>query len=111
MPRRIAKPTPARPRRRTFLKQWRDFRGLTQERAAERFNMSAAQLSRIETGKQPYSQDFLELAAEMYMTDVASLLIRDPQNPDAIWTIWDQAKPGEKSLIVDIAKRVLGKAG
>ena len=47
--------------------------------------MSPAQLSRIENAKSPYTQDFLELAATVYKTDVASLLFRDPKSSDALW--------------------------
>jgi transcriptional regulator with XRE-family HTH domain len=75
--------------------------------AAARFEMSAAQLSRIETGKSPYTQDFLEMAAESYRTDVASLLKRDPTDEDAIWSIWDQAKPGERQQIEELARVVV----
>lgn len=104
MPRRIRGP---QQRRRTFLREWRDFKNLTLDQAAERFDMSAAQLSRIETGKSPYTQDFLELASEAYITDVASLLMRNPMDPDAIWSIWETAKPGERQMIVDIARTVV----
>lgn len=107
MSRRIGHPKAPSLRRKTFLREWRESCGLNLERAAARFEMSGAQLSRIERGLSPYNQDFLELAAEAYGTDVASLLMRDPTDDDAIWSLWDQAKPGERSLIVDIAKRVL----
>jgi transcriptional regulator with XRE-family HTH domain len=69
--------------------------------------MSAAQLSRLETGKQGYTQDVLEAIAAALSTDVPSLLMRNPGDPDAIWSIWDQAKPGEKRMIVDLAKTVV----
>ena len=108
MPRRIRQKNI--PRKRTYLRQWREFRELSLERAAERFDMSAAQLSRIETGKSPYTQDFLELAAFAYRTDVPSLLMRDPTDPEAIWSIWDQAKPGERRQIVEIAKTLIRTA-
>lgn len=95
-------------RRRTFLRQWREFRNLTLEQASSRFDMSPAQLSRIETGKQPYTQDFLELAAEAYMVpDVASLLMRDPSDPEAIWSIWDQARPAERRQIIALVMALL----
>ena len=94
-------------RRRTFLRQWREYRGLTLAKASDRFEMSEAQLSRIETGKSPYTQDILELAAEAYQTDVASLLMRDPTDPSAIWSIWDQAQPGQKTLIEDMAATIV----
>lgn len=82
MPRRIRGP---QVRRRTFLKQWRDHRDMTLEEAAPLFDMSPAQLSRIENAKSPYTQDVLELAAVIYKTDVLSLLYRDPKSSDALW--------------------------
>ncbi len=114
MPRRIQRPAQ---RRRTFLRAWRKHLGLTQERAVARFielgvdDMSTAQLSRIESGLQGYTQDFLELAAEAYRTDVASLLTRDPSDPDGIWSIWDNALPGERRAIVEHAKIIKKTAG
>lgn len=80
---------------------------LTQEALAERLNMSAANLSRVETGRQPYTQDLLEALADALRTDPASLLMRNPNDPEAIWTIWDQAKPGQRRQIVEIAKTLL----
>lgn len=72
-------------RRKTYLKQWRKHCDLTLEAAAPAFDMSPAQLSRIENGKSPYTQDMLELAAVVYKTDIASLLFRDPKNSDELW--------------------------
>ena len=48
-----------RARRRTFFKQWRVHRGLSQEQLAERLGTSVASISRIESGGQPYTQDVL----------------------------------------------------
>lgn len=110
MPRRVAHQRTAR--RPTFIKQWRKYRDdLSQEALAERLEMSAAQLSRIESGKQGYTQDFLEACAHALRTDVPSLLMRDPtkeapDDPNAIWSIWDSAKPGERRLIVRLAKQI-----
>jgi transcriptional regulator with XRE-family HTH domain len=72
-------------RRKTFLKQWRKHCELTLEVAAVEFDMSPAQLSRIENAKSPYTQDMLELAARIYKTDVVSLLFRDPKSSDPLW--------------------------
>lgn len=105
MPKRIAYPK-KRPRRRTFFKEWRTFRGLSQEQLANRLDTSVASISRIENGTQPYTQDVLEALADALMTDPASLLMRNPEDPEAIWSIWDNAKPGERQMIVDIARTV-----
>lgn len=105
MPARIAFKKP-RQRRRTFFKEWRDHRGLSQEALADRLETSVASISRIEGGKQPYTQDFLEALADALNTDPASLLMRNPLDAEAIWSLWDRAKPGERQMIVDIARTV-----
>ena len=97
----------------TFIRQWREMRNMTLETLAERVGakiggMTHASLSRIERGLQPYSQPILEaIADELTGGDVASLLIRDPSDPRGIWSIWDQAKPGERKMIVDIAETIV----
>lgn len=79
---------------------------MTLESAAEALGITHASLSRIERGKQPYSQAILEGAADLYGTDVASLLMRDPTNPDAMWSIWEQAQEGERLKIEEYARFV-----
>ena len=102
----MRKPIP-RPRfRPTFIKQWREHRGLNQEQLAERLEMTQSHLSMLENGKRGYTQETLEAVAHALQTDPASLLMRDPADPDAIWSIWDNAKPGERQMIVDIAKTI-----
>jgi transcriptional regulator with XRE-family HTH domain len=64
-------------------------------------------VSRIETGRQPYTQDYLEALAGALQTDPASLLMRDPEDPEAIWSIWDNAKQGEKKKILDMARSIV----
>lgn len=99
-----------RPRRkysRTFLREWRQYRGLTLERLADRVGMTAGNLSQLERGNQGYIQETMEGLAHALQTDVASLLMRDPTDSEALWSIWDQAKPGERQMLVDIAKTVI----
>lgn len=93
MPRRIRGATIRR--RRTFLREWREhiYPNLSQDEIAGRFDMSAAQLSRIERGLSPYTQDFLELAAHAYGTDPGILLSRRPQDMD----LWETVKKIIKS--------------
>lgn len=96
-----------RARRRTFFKEWRVHRGLSQEQLADRLETSVASISRIESGMQPYTQDVLEALAEALGTDPASLLMRNPDAPEAMWSIWDQAKTGERQLIEELARSVV----
>jgi transcriptional regulator with XRE-family HTH domain len=98
-------PKPARFRP-TFIAQWRDFRRLTQEQLADRLDMTQSHLSMLENGKRGYTQETLEAIAEALQTDVASLLMRNPMDGDAIWSIWEQAKPAQRQMIIEIAKTV-----
>ena len=97
----------AKRHRRTFIRDWRQSRGLTLEQVANRIGITHASLSRIERGLQPYSQPLLEAIADALQTDPASLLTRDPTDPEGIWSIWDRAKPGERRQIVEIAKTLI----
>jgi transcriptional regulator with XRE-family HTH domain len=101
-------PRPKRPQyRRTFIRQWREHRDLTLEQLAESISTTHATLSRIERGLQPYSQGMLEAIADRLGTDVANLLMRDPSDPNAMWSIWDQAKEGERRMIVEVARTIV----
>lgn len=92
--------------RQTFIRQWREHRGLTQEALAERVGTTHATLSRLERGKHPYGQELLERIADALRTDVASLLMRDPSDSEALWSIWEHAEAGERRMIIEIAKTV-----
>lgn len=96
---------PKRPAfRKTFIRQWRLHRNMTLEQLAERIDSTASALSMLERGQRGYSQLTLEIIAEALQTDVASLLMRNPEDPDSIWSIWDQASEAEKQQITAIAE-------
>ena len=104
-----------------YLRQWRRVSGLTLEQAADRIerasevradagpstrpiSMTHATLSRIERGRLPYNQALLEILAQVYRTDRASLIIRDPSDPEGLWTIWEQLRPAERVQAVEVLK-------
>lgn len=71
-------------RRRTFIAEWRKFRGMSQEALADALDMTKAQISRIENRINGYSQDFLETCADALGTHAATLLSRAPDEGDRI---------------------------
>lgn len=97
--------------RRTFLRQWREHRDLTLEQLADRIETTPSHLSMLERGMRGYTQNTLEAIAEALRTDAASLLMRDPSKDDAIWSVWEHAKPGDRQKIVEIAKTITGRTG
>lgn len=89
-----------------YLRQWRKHRGYTLERLAEMLDMSVGYLSDLEKGKRRYNQDHLEALATALQCSPADLLVRDPTDPDGIWSVWEQLKPVERSQVVEIAKTI-----
>jgi transcriptional regulator with XRE-family HTH domain len=89
---------------RHFIREWRKHRGLTLERLAEELGITHASLSRVERGLQPYNQALLENLATALDVRPADLLIRDPSDPDGLWSIYDQLRPVERRQVVEIAK-------
>src|SRR5262245_65816335 len=77
----------------TFIKQWRIFRGLSQEALAERTGMSNGNISLIERGRQNYTQETLERIADALQCEPADLLARSPGDTEDLWQIFRQAKP------------------
>lgn len=74
-----------RPLGKHFLKQWREYRGLSLRKLAGRMEKepgvqltSHANIGRIENFQQPYSQDILEAAAEALDCTVEQILTVDP---------------------------------
>ena len=79
-------------RAKTFLRQWRIYKGLTQEDAADRCEVDRTTLGRIENGRLPYNQDFLERAALAYGCEPEDLIMLDPMKPDPPKLVYNALK-------------------
>jgi transcriptional regulator with XRE-family HTH domain len=69
-------------RRRHFIREWREFRGLSQEKLAELIGTTKASISRIENLKQGYTQEILEAMADELGTHPGVLLMRPPSRTE-----------------------------
>ena len=82
----------AKPAKTTYLREWRKFRHLTQAQVVGRLELfdddklpsTAASLSRIETGEQPYGQRILEALAFIYDCTSEQLLGHNPDKEGRI---------------------------
>jgi len=109
MPRK-AHPHPKPARRPTYIRAWRKHRALTLGKLAERLSaelelkISEGQLSRIERGETPYSQDILEALAAVLRCEPADLIMRDPTQPDALWSLLDGLQPVQRMQAIEVIK-------
>ena len=75
-------------RKPTYIRAWREKKGFTLDQMVGRLAeievaMTGASLSRIERGKQPYSQDVIEAIAVALDVTVSQLVEHDPSKPPA----------------------------
>lgn len=80
----------------SYLRQWRQHAGRSLESVAEKMGITHGQLSRIERGKSPYSQNILEIAAIEYKCTVQDLLTRKPDEADNVFSMWGKLDDGQR---------------
>lgn len=97
-------PNPKQQRRRTFIRAWRQHRGLTIEQLAERVGVTHGAISQLERGLVNYTQPMLEAIADALMCEPADLIMRDPTREDALWSIYDQLEPAQRNEAVDFMR-------
>lgn len=83
---------PPHQRKRTFLREWRQFREMSLEAAAARVGVDHSTLQRIEVGTSPYSQDTLEKLTLVYMCSTTDLLETDPSKKDDLAPLLHQLR-------------------
>jgi transcriptional regulator with XRE-family HTH domain len=93
---------------RHHLKAWRKYRGLTQVQLAERIGIARSYLTKIERGDRRYDQHFLEAAAEALRCSLADLIMRDPTDPEGLWSIYDGLTAPQRVQAVAILKALKG---
>lgn len=78
-------------RRRNFIKEWRKFRGLTQEQLAGRLEgvISQGSLSDLENGQFDYVQSTLEAIAQALRCQAGELIMRPPGTSDVLRDVLD----------------------
>jgi transcriptional regulator with XRE-family HTH domain len=91
-----------------YLREWRTFRGMTQQQLAEAVETNANMIQYLEKGERALSAKWLRRLAPILDTTPGMILDHDPHNLDRdILEIWATASNREKRQITDIAKAIL----
>lgn len=104
-------PKPKRERTKHFFKEWREYRGLTQEQAIGRLGWSQSKMSRLEKGLTPYDQDDLEAASEAYRCDPTDLIRVDPTKEGEVVDLMRLLNDKNRELAVRLIKQLTGTDG
>lgn len=108
--------------RKTYIKEWREKRGLSLRRLADRLEQSPGgdllishtSIGRIEKGQQPYSQPILEAIATALGVTASMLLEVNPEKDGDVIDITlrlNKAPPELRRQAIDILEALLKSAG
>lgn len=98
------------PKPRYFFKEWRKYRGMTQEELAEKIGVTPPSISQLERGLQGFTDSTLVTLSQALACKPGDLLMRNPLDQDAPWSIWDTVKssePGKRAAIVAVVETML----
>lgn len=99
-----------------FIRQWRQFRGLTLRELEDAMldengdtTVSFVSIGRIETGKQPYNQLALEAIATALNTTPAALISCHPGDEDELVSFIKTLSEEERQKALDLLKVMFSK--
>lgn len=89
---------------RHYVREWRKFRGLTQERLAERTPFSTGAVSQLETGRTRYTQDLLEALAVALDCKPGDLISRDPFKEGDVVYLFNDLPDDKKRIAIEMLR-------
>lgn len=94
--------------RRTFLKEWRLYRGLTLERLADRVGVQPSALSYLERGQSGYQQGLLEALAEALGVTPSQVLDVDPNKEGEVVDLMRLIDDKNRDQAIRVLKALTG---
>lgn len=91
---------------RHFLKEWREFRGMSQRQLAEQIDTAHVSIGRYERYETPPDLEILGRIARALNTDVPSILARDPTETGGVWETWEKLSEGERRMLVEAIRGI-----
>jgi transcriptional regulator with XRE-family HTH domain len=99
-----------------YFKEWRKYRHLTQDQVVDRLAslddplipQTTASLSRLENGKQLYTQRIVEALAEVYQCEPDHLIGRNPEMAGEVIDLWGRLSEQQRRqamAVIDALQR------
>lgn len=98
---------PAAQYRKNYVREWREYRKLTQAQLAAASGLSDATISSIESGKRGYSDASLTAIARELQTTKAALLRGPPSEENEVLDLLESAPEEKRKLAIQVMKTVL----
>jgi len=89
---------------RHYVREWRKFRQLTQERLAERTPFTIGAISQLETGRTSYTQPMLEALAVAMDCTPGDLLGRNPLKDGTVVQLFNDLPEDKQRVAIEMLK-------
>jgi len=89
---------------RHYVREWRKFRGLTQERLAERTPFSPGAISQLETARTNYTQDMIEALAQALDCLPGDLISRNPYAEGDVIFLFNALPEDKRRIAIEMLK-------
>ena len=87
-----------------YFREWRKYRGYTQETLADMIGVTASSISQLETGKQGFTDATLESLAYALRCSPGDLLMRDPLDKEAPYSIWSRIPLKDRARVLELMR-------
>lgn len=88
----------------TEFKNWRKYRGLTQQKLADRIGTTKTRVSMKENGREPYDQYYLEALSEALGASGPDLLARNPFTSDDLYSLIGGMSPEARKQALSVVR-------
>lgn len=91
-----------------YLREWRQYRGLSLQKLADRLETSKGRIADLEKRVTRFNDDVLAQLAEALDCEPYELLMRNPLDERELWTVYD-GLPAEDQQAVNTMIRALAR--
>lgn len=98
-------------RRKTHIRAWRQHRGFTLERLADRVGVTPGALSQLERGAVGYTQPMLEALADALSCEPSDLIARPPETENGLALVWNAIPVADRPKALEVLKAFARKDG
>lgn len=96
------------PQPKHYVKEWRKFRGLTQERLAERTPFTPGAISQLETGRTQYTQAMIEALSAALDCEPGDLISVNPYKQGEVVDLMRLINDRNRDQAIRILKALTG---
>lgn len=92
-----------------YIREWRKYRGFTQEQLANAIAIHRSQLNKIERGRRYHTRPIIEAIAASLRCEPDDLVRRHPSHTSELETLYMSLSAADRSRALDLLKQAFAR--